>query len=56
MLKSIDEYTTNINNGIKVRLNSYVDPCYVDAGYVSPNSEPNDFNTLNVINTSSNGY
>lgn len=37
MLKSIDEYTTNINNGIKVRLNSYVDPCYVDAGYVSPN-------------------
>ena len=52
----IDRYITNINRAIEVRLNSYVDPCYVDAGYVSPNSEPNDFNTLNVINTSSNGY
>ncbi len=40
MLKLIDEYTVNVNNGIKLRLNSYVDPCYVDAGYVSPNSEP----------------
>jgi hypothetical protein len=40
MYKSIDEYTVNVNNGIKVRLNSYVDPCYVDAGYVSPNSDP----------------
>lgn len=40
MLKLIDEYTVNVNNGIKIRLNSYVDPCYVDAGYVSPNSEP----------------
>ena len=40
MYKLIDEYTVNLNNGIKVRLNSYVDPCYVDAGYVSPNSDP----------------
>lgn len=40
MYKSMDEYTVNVNNGIKVRLNSYVDPCYVDAGYVSPNSDP----------------
>lgn len=40
MYKSIDEYTSNVNSGIKIRLNSYVDPCYVDAGYVSPNSDP----------------
>jgi hypothetical protein len=33
-----DQYVTNINNAIETRLNSYVDPCYVDAGYVSPNS------------------
>ena len=37
MLSSFDEYTKNINDAIKVRLNAYVDPCYVDAGYVSPN-------------------
>lgn len=37
MLSSFDEYTRNINDAIKVRLNAYVDPCYVDAGYVSPN-------------------
>lgn len=40
MYKLIDEYTVNINRGIKVRLESYVDPCYVDSGYVSPNSDP----------------
>jgi hypothetical protein len=36
--KLFDEYTSNINTAIDVRLNSYMDPCYVDAGYVSPNS------------------
>ncbi len=40
MYKLFDRYTKNINTAIKVRLNSYVDPCYVDAGYISPNSEP----------------
>jgi hypothetical protein len=38
MQKSLDSYTKNVNSAIEVRLNSYVDPCYVDAGYVSPNS------------------
>ena len=38
MYEKIDEYVTNAKNGIKVRLNSYMDPCYVDAGYVSPNN------------------
>lgn len=42
----IDKYISDINNAIEVRLSSYVDPCYVDAGYVSPNSEPTDRNTL----------
>ena len=37
MYKKIDEYINNARTGISVRLNSYVDPCYVDAGYVSPN-------------------
>lgn len=32
-----DQYTANVNNSIKERQNSYVDPCYVDAGYISPN-------------------
>lgn len=36
--KLFDEYTANINMAIDVRLTSYMDPCYVDAGYVSPNS------------------
>ena len=41
LMKSlIEQYISNINNAIDVRLNSYVDPCYVDAGYVSPNSDP----------------
>ena len=39
----IDEYLTNINNSIDIRLNSYMDPCYVDAGYVSPYSGENDY-------------
>lgn len=30
-----DTYTKNINNSISIRLSSYVDPCYVDAGYIS---------------------
>lgn len=33
-----DQYVQNINKAIETRLNSYMDPCYVDAGYVSPNS------------------
>ena len=33
-----DNYTSTVDKSIKVRLNSYMDPCYVDAGYVSPNS------------------
>jgi hypothetical protein len=33
-----DQYVRDINSAIETRLNSYVDPCYVDAGYVSPNS------------------
>jgi hypothetical protein len=37
MYELFDEYTKNINVAIETRLNSYVDPCYVDAGYVSPN-------------------
>ena len=39
MSEKIDEYVSNARNGIKVRLNSYMDPCYVDAGYVSPNND-----------------
>ena len=35
--KSINIYGANVKKGITDRLNSYVDPCYVDAGYVSPN-------------------
>jgi hypothetical protein len=46
MNDSISKYVSDINNAINIRLNSYVDPCYVDAGYVSPNSEPIDRNTL----------
>jgi hypothetical protein len=38
MNKMLDDYTKTANAAIDVRLNSYVDPCYVDAGYVSPNS------------------
>ncbi len=38
MNSKFDQYTTNIGNSISIRLNSYMDPCYVDAGYVSPNS------------------
>jgi hypothetical protein len=38
-----NQYVIDINNAISVRLNSYVDPCYVDAGYVQPNSEPQTF-------------
>lgn len=33
-----DKYKQNINNAIDTRINSFLDPCYVDAGYVSPNS------------------
>lgn len=37
MYKLFDTYTRNVKTAIDERLNSYVDPCYVDAGYVSPN-------------------
>ena len=37
MNEMFDTYVTNVNAAIKARLNVYVDPCYVDAGYVSPN-------------------
>jgi hypothetical protein len=40
MYKLFDTYTKNIKTSIRVRLDAYVDPCYVDAGYVSPNSDP----------------
>lgn len=40
MYKLIDTYTKNVNTAIRTRLDSYVDPCLIDAGYVSPNSEP----------------
>lgn len=40
MYSLFDTYTINVNTAIRVRLDSYLDPCYVDAGYVSPNSEP----------------
>ena len=33
-----DQYVKDVNSSIEIRLNSFVDPCYVDAGYVSPNS------------------
>lgn len=46
MNELIDQYVKAINNAIDVRLNSYVDPCYVDAGYVSPNSEDSDPATI----------
>jgi hypothetical protein len=45
----IDSYISTINKSIDVRLNSYMDPCYVDAGYVAPNSDPSDLATLNLI-------
>lgn len=34
-----DNYTATVDKSIKIRLNSYMDPCYVDAGYVSPNAD-----------------
>lgn len=37
--EKIEQYVANCNSAIEVRLGSYVDPCYVDAGYVSPNSD-----------------
>ena len=42
----LDKYKKDIDNAINIRLNSYVDPCYVDAGYVSPNSEPVGLKTM----------
>lgn len=36
MNSSIDQYIKDINAGISARLDTYMDPCYVDAGYVAP--------------------
>lgn len=36
----IAQYVLDATSGVDVRLSSYVDPCYVDAGYISPNSDP----------------
>ncbi len=47
----IDRYIENVNDAMDIRLNSYVDPNYVDPEYLSPNSEANDPETLNVIET-----
>ncbi len=38
--EKILRYVADCNSAVEVRLGSYVDPCYVDAGYVSPNSDP----------------
>ncbi len=38
MNSRFDQYIKDAKNSMDVRLNSYMDPCYVDAGYVSPNS------------------
>lgn len=37
--KLLDDYVKSILHAIDARLESYVDPCYVDGGYVSPNSD-----------------
>jgi hypothetical protein len=37
MLELFDGYIANVNSAINARLSAYVDPCYVDDGYVSPN-------------------
>jgi len=34
----MDKYKKDIETAIKIRVESYLDPCYVDSGYVSPNS------------------
>lgn len=39
MSNRIDQYVSDANSAVNVRIESYVDPCYVDAGYVSPQSE-----------------
>lgn len=39
MSQRIDRYISDANSAINVRIESYVDPCYVDAGYVTPQSE-----------------
>jgi len=49
MNKLIDWYILNTNNAIKTRLESFVDPCYVDANYVNPNSEPGTIETKKLL-------
>ena len=45
----LNRYNRDIDNAINIRLNSYVDPCYVDAGYVSPNSESSKLKSIRSI-------
>lgn len=47
----LDQYLKNISNSIDIRLNSYMDPCYVDAGYVSPYSGEGDYVKYRNIRT-----
>jgi hypothetical protein len=42
-----DNYSKNINNSITVRLNSYMDPCYVDQNYVTANIKKYTFQQFN---------
>lgn len=35
----IDTYIATVNRAIAARLEAYVDPCYVDANYVSPHAD-----------------
>ena len=49
MNKLINWYISNTDKAIKARLNSYVDPCYVDSGYVSPNSDPGTIETFKLL-------
>lgn len=39
MSQRIDRYISDANKAVQVRIESYVDPCYVDAGYVAPQYE-----------------
>ena len=49
MNKLINWYILNTDKAIKARLDSYVDPCYIDSGYVSPNSDPGTVETFKLL-------
>ena len=49
MNKLINWYILNTDKAIKARLDSYVDPCYIDSGYVSPNSDPGTIETFKLL-------